>query len=49
MNEEDLKKLIQEQFAAMLLEQEEAPEGDEPDARSIASVDDQIDIHLQQT
>lgn len=48
MNEEDLKQLIQEQFALILLEQEDNPEGDEPDEVSSSSVDEQIDKLLLQ-
>lgn len=48
MNEEDLKQLIQEQFALMLLEQEDNAEGDEPDEVSSSSVDEQIDKLLLQ-
>ena len=49
MNEEDLKQLIQEQFALILLEQEDNPEGDEPDEVSSSSVDEQIDKLLCNT
>jgi len=48
MNEEDLKKMIKEQFTLILLEQEEEPEGDEPDVKSLSSVDEQIDDLLFQ-
>ena len=44
MNEKDLIQMIREQFSLMLLEQEEeTPQGDEPDTKSSSSVDDQID------
>ena len=38
MNEEELKNLIREQFEKIISEQEESPEGDEPDAPASASV-----------
>ena len=48
MNEEELKNLIREQFEKIISEQEESPEGDEPDAPASASVDEQIDKLLMQ-
>ena len=49
MNEKDLIQMIREQFSLMLLEQEEeTPQGDEPDAKPSSSVDEQIDELLLQ-
>jgi hypothetical protein len=49
MNEKDLIQMIREQFSLILLEQEEeTPQGDEPDAKPSSSVDEQIDELLLQ-
>jgi hypothetical protein len=50
MNEKDLRKLIAEQLAQMISEQEadETPGADEPDEPSSSSVDEQIDALLLQ-
>ena len=50
MNQKELRYLIQEQFAAIIAEQEteETPAGDEPDNTSPESVDVQIDELLLQ-